>query len=88
MSGYADANPNRGVDMTSETFSFGDDWYQPTHVVGDPACRNCWTKPLEAHDCETSGCLLHTHFGDESADCEYWLWQMGDLCRKGPHNAI
>jgi len=62
------------------TFHFGDVEYD--HVIGDPDCTECWTTPAPSHECDQSGCLEHTQFGDENADCEYWLYRMGDLCKE------
>lgn len=64
-----------------ETFSFGDVNYD--HVIGDRNCVKCWTfEGPELHECGTEGCLKHNQFGDENADCDYWLYYMGDLCRE------
>jgi len=61
------------------TFSFGDVEYD--HIVADAKCDACWDDPTP-HGCETPGCLEHTQFGDENADCDYWLYHLGDLCRE------
>jgi hypothetical protein len=62
-----------------EVFDFGDLEYD--HVVGAEVCEPCWSGYPQQHECGMIGCLLHAQFGDENADCDYWLYEMGDLCR-------
>jgi hypothetical protein len=62
-------------------FTFGES--ADVHTVGDRECEGCWRQP-EPHNCEASGCLEHNVFGDENADCDYWLYTLGDLCREAP----
>ena len=48
------------------------------HNIGDVACPQCWGY----HDpkpCECGG-LIHTEFGDEDGDCNYWLYYKCDKC--------
>lgn len=50
------------------------------HPVGDEDCPVCWSGfPIE---CQREGCsgLIHASFGDENADCEYWLYYGCDEC--------
>jgi len=52
------------------------------HVKGDESCSGCWDTP-EHHgkdeECGGKG-LVHTEFGDEDMDCNYWLYERCDIC--------
>ena len=59
--------------MTDNTFTIdGRD-----HVIGDKDCLACWFD--EALPCKCGG-LVHTEFGDENYDGDYWLWYRCDKC--------
>lgn len=49
------------------------------HPIGDADCPTCW--PNYPRPC-ARGCpgLVHAEFGDENADCEYWLYTKCDVC--------
>jgi len=47
------------------------------HARGDPKCGQCWT--LFPEPCKCGG-LIHGQFGDEDADCDYWLYYACDKC--------
>jgi hypothetical protein len=71
-----------GVDLTpedpAEKMPLGDSGDE--HIVGAPKCLACWADYPKA--CEQEGCtgLVHASFGDENADCEYWLYTKCDVC--------
>ena len=48
------------------------------HPSGDADCPRCWTYYPQIH----AGCggLMHAEFGDENADCDYWLYTKCDIC--------
>lgn len=46
------------------------------HVIGDPACSECWTSPIPC----TCGGLIHDEFGDENYNGDYWTWRKCDQC--------
>jgi len=61
--------------MEIETFTIGDTDHP--HEIGNVDCGYCWTEhPLQ---CECGG-LIHTAFGDEDSDCNYWLYKRCDRC--------
>jgi len=49
-----------------------------THVIGEDTCRICFGRdfPLK---CKCGG-LVHSDFGDEDSDCNYWLYKKCDRC--------
>lgn len=47
------------------------------HEVGDTECGECWSNYPKPCKC---GGLVHTDFGDEDADCNYWLYCKCDKC--------
>ena len=49
---------------------------EEVHESGDIECELCWNRPLS---CECGG-LIHTAFGDEDSDCNYWLYKKCDRC--------
>jgi hypothetical protein len=50
------------------------------HTVGDEDCSQCWSDgPLECTEEDCSG-LLHTEFGDENYNGDYWLYYLCDVC--------
>jgi hypothetical protein len=54
------------------------------HDRGDPACEQCWKgwpQPCEMENCDGQ---VHAEFGDENADCEYWLILECDTCGERP----
>ena len=60
----------------SQTFVVGD--LGVLHVIGSPSCPECWSGYPRPHD----GCsgFIHAAFGDEDADCNYWLYTKCDVC--------
>lgn len=64
------------LESAPATFTFGN--CDDPHAVGDPACSTCWNGPWPCG----GGCpgLVHTEFGDENADCDYWLYSRCDAC--------
>jgi hypothetical protein len=66
--------------LVAETFSFGDE--SDGHVVGNSGCPSCWSSEIVPHECGTEGCLEHDAWGDEDANGDYWLYHLGDLCRR------
>lgn len=64
-----------------DTFQVGDIDYQ--HRIGDPNCREGWCMGgVFPKPCDKKGCdgLVHADFGDENADCDYWLYTKCDKC--------
>lgn len=60
------------------TFKFGD-----YHRAGDATCDVGWCSiDRYPKPCEQSNCtgLVHANFGDEDADCNYWLDTKCDVC--------
>lgn len=62
----------------SASVTFGD--YD--HRSGDPTCGEGWCLSDYPKPCEEPGCtgLVHANFGDENADCDYWLDTKCDVC--------
>ncbi len=53
------------------------------HTIGDRDCQQCWNDELEVckgTDIFYCGGLIHTQFGDENSDCNYWLHYVCDKC--------
>jgi len=62
----------------AETLLVGDSGVD--HDVGDEGCRACWSGfPLPCGEKDCKG-LVHTTFGDENMDCDYWLYYKCDVC--------
>lgn len=62
----------------ADTINVGDSGVD--HPVGIEGCRACWNGyPMP---CREEGCagLVHTTFGDENADMDYWLYYKCDVC--------
>lgn len=47
------------------------------HERGNKDCPRCWYE--EASPCVCGG-LIHSEFGDEDIDCNYWLYYKCDRC--------
>lgn len=48
------------------------------HRVGNKNCEECWGNyPRKHKDC---GGLVHSAFGDENYDGDYWLYTKCDKC--------
>jgi hypothetical protein len=47
------------------------------HEIGNENCGACWEDTLDKCDC---GGLIHTEFGDESSDGDYWIHKQCDKC--------
>lgn len=47
------------------------------HTIGDKECENCYNYPTKKCEC---GGLIHTGFGDENSDGDYWLFYKCDKC--------
>lgn len=58
------------------TFTFGN--CDDDHTIGDADCTGCWRTPWPC-DGDCPG-LVHNEFGDENADCDYWLYSRCDVC--------
>jgi len=61
----------------------GESGFEEDHYIGDKECRIGWcdagmSYPKECPHC--NGGLIHAAFGDENADCEYWLYTKCDKC--------
>ena len=50
----------------------GEELYQ--HTVGNKYCREGWCGSTYPKSC-TCGGLIHADFGDENANCDYWLYE-------------
>ena len=46
------------------------------HEIDNPNCHECWHEPSR---CKCGG-LIHTEFGDEDYDGDYWLYHKCDRC--------
>ena len=62
----------------------GEELYQ--HTVGNKHCREGWCGSSFPKSC-TCGGLIHADFGDENADCDYWLYTKCDKCLTGGEEA-
>lgn len=61
-----------------ETFDVsGEGIYQ--HEIGNKDCSEGWCGLSFPVPCKCGG-LIHADFGDENADCEYWLYKKCDKC--------
>ena len=47
------------------------------HEIGNPECPECWNPPTQ---CNCGG-LIHSAFGDENYDGDYWLIHSCEKCR-------
>jgi hypothetical protein len=47
------------------------------HLKGSIECDTCWSGYPKRCTC---GGLVHASFGDENADCDYWLYERCDMC--------
>lgn len=62
----------------SETFDVsGEGLY--AHRRGNKDCTEGWCGNAYPKPCSCGG-LIHADFGDEDADCNYWLWTKCDRC--------
>ena len=61
----------------SATFVFGDT--DEPHNVGDANCSAGWCGNEFPKPCQCGG-LIHANFGDENANCDYWLYERCDKC--------
>lgn len=48
------------------------------HEVGNDKCPACFGDS-DPKKCKCGG-LIHTSFGDENYDCDYWLYEKCDKC--------
>lgn len=46
------------------------------HTVGDGECPECWATPVPCY----CGGLIHSEFGDEDGDGNYYLLYLCDKC--------
>ena len=65
--------------MTIDTFSMGDMNYSVGHEVGNKNCPECWYNEVKTCESCNEG-LVHTCFGDENSDGDYWLYYLCDKC--------
>lgn len=65
-----------------DTIELGE--FDSEHRVGDRDCQVGWCGGAQNYPqpCENEGCpgLVHAEFGDEDADCNYWLYTKCDVC--------
>lgn len=57
-------------------FNFGE-FGGTDHRAGDPNCEDCWIGYPQRCHC---GGLIHSNFGDEDWDGDYWLETKCDKC--------
>lgn len=52
------------------------------HPVGDLTCTAGWCGSNYPKPCDAPGCtgLIHSEFGDESSNGDYWLYTKCDVC--------
>jgi hypothetical protein len=61
--------------MIIDTMLLGDT--DDKHLIGNIECDACW--PDYPKKCRCGG-FIHASFGDEDADCNYWLYEKCDNC--------
>lgn len=52
-------------------------WEGDEHLEGNMNCDACWSGWPRRHEC---GGLMHSSFGDENANGDYWLVYKCDRC--------
>ncbi len=69
-----------------KTFCISEGQYH--HNIGDSNCSEGWCGGASGYpkkcDCGRGG-LIHADFGDEDADCNYWLYTKCDKCGKADY---